>query len=297
MRRALLVLISVGFLAVALSACGSEEATAPLARTDVGEPATQAEPTCVPRGAGHARICALAPPQREVPGGTAYKATTITGESFWVVIPSELAGSADVMVVPGVPIRVQVGLTTASARGAADRYCDDFPACEPVVVSREELPGGSVLTRWDDASGTIRDLEVTTLDLGSWTLVMSEPDAARAERVARALRWSVDEDGYPRLASTDPDVPVDADWASVNLWVPTPSGEHILIDVIPGCDFSAKDPDLGGSEDFGPELQPHQYGGRWCVGDRYWVDVSFVERSRLELWHEKLRIVPATSPA
>jgi hypothetical protein len=62
-------------------------------------------------------------------------------------------------------------------------------------------------------------------------------------------------------------------------------------------DFSAKEPDLGGSEVFGPELQQREYGGRWCVDGRYWVDVSFVERSRLELWHEKLKIVPATSPA
>jgi hypothetical protein len=53
-------------------------------------------------------------------------------------------------------------------------------------------------------------------------------------------------------------------------------------------DFSAKEPDLGGSEVFGPELQQREYGGRWCVDGRYWVDVSFVERSRLELWHEKL---------
>jgi hypothetical protein len=122
MRRALTLLIGVGFLVVGLSACGSEEATAPLARTDVGERATQGEPTCVPRGGGHARVCALAPPHREVPGGTAYKATTITGESFWVVVPSEPASPAGVMVVPGVPIRVKAGLTTASARDAADRY-------------------------------------------------------------------------------------------------------------------------------------------------------------------------------
>lgn len=193
---------------------------------------------------------------------------------------------------------VKAGLTTAPAREAADRYCDDFPECEPIVVTREKLPSGAVLTRWDDASGTIEDLEVTTVDFGPWTLVMQEPDAALAERVARVLSWSVDEDGYPRLASTDPEVPLDDDWAYVLLWVPNPErqGEYHLIEVIPGCEISTKEPDLGGS-DAEPELEFHPpdtvEGGRWCVDGRYWVDVAFIERPRLELLHDRLRIVPS----
>jgi hypothetical protein len=117
-----------------------------------------------------------------------------------VIVPDALATPTGVVVGPGIPIRVNAGLTTASARQAADRSCDDFPECEPIVVSREELPAGGVLTRWDDASRTITDLEVTTWDFGQWTLVMSEPDPALAERIARALSWSGDEDGYPHLA-------------------------------------------------------------------------------------------------
>jgi hypothetical protein len=294
------LLTSVAALAVTLAACGSEEATSRPAQTGGNETSpssdlppgaestTKAEPACVPRGDGHARICALAPPHRIAEKGTAYKVTTISGESFWVVLPDELAPSSGVVVVPGVPIRVNAGLTTASAREAADRYCDDFPKCEPIAVNREAVPVG-LLTRWDDASGTIKDFEVTTVDLGPWTLVMLEPDAALAERVARALSWSVDEDGYPRLASTDPDVPVDVDWADVVLWVPNleEQGKYHLIEVIPGCDLSAKEPDLGGS-DAGPDLELHEpdtvEGGRWCVDGRYWVDVAFVERPRLELF-------------
>lgn len=292
-----------------LSACGSEDASEPPAQSVASEtspssdlvpgaePTTEGKPACVPRGDGHARICALAPPHRGVEGGSAYKVTTISGESFWVVLPDELAPSSGVVAVPGVPIRVNAGLTIASAREAADRYCDSFPKCEPIVVDREAVPAG-VLTRWDDASRTIKDLQVTTVDLGPWTLVMLEPDADLAERVARALSWSVDEDGYPSLASTDPEVPVDADWADVVLWIPNleAQGKYHLIEVIPGCDLSAKEPDLGGS-DAGPDLEFHEpdtvEGGRWCVDGRYWVDVAFVERPRLELFHEKLRIVPA----
>ncbi len=192
---------------------------------------------------------------------------------------------------------MNAGLTTSPAHEAADRYCDDFPECEPIAASREKLPAG-VLTRWDDVSGTIKDLEVTTLDVGSWTLVMLEPDAALAEQVARAISWTVDADGYPRLASTDPEVPVDSDWAEVLLWVPDPTrqGKYHLIEVIPGCKVSSKEPDLGGS-DAGPELEFHEpdtvEGGRWCVDGRYWVDVAFAERPRLELLHERLRIVPS----
>jgi hypothetical protein len=115
--------------------------------------------------------------------GTAYKLTTVAGESFWVVIPDELAPPSGVVAVPRVPIRVNADLTTAPARVAADRYCDDFHDCEVTVVDRVAVPSG-VMTRWDDASGTIRDLDVTTVDLGQWTLVMMEPDATRADEAS-----------------------------------------------------------------------------------------------------------------
>ncbi len=134
------------------------------------------------------------------------------------------------------------------------------------------------------------------MDFGRWSLVILHPDAGLAERIARTLRWSVDEDGYPRLASTDPEVPTDADSARVLLWVPDieRQGAHHAIEVIPGCELSRKEPDLGGS-DAGPELELHEAdtveGGRWCVDGRYWVDVAFISPRRLELFHEKLRIV------
>ncbi len=129
-------------------------------RTEVNsaEPApSPSEPACIPRGHGNAGICSLAPPHRPVQGGNAFKVTTVTGESFWVILPDELAPPAGVVAVPGVPVRVNAGLTTAPDREAADSYCDDFPECEPIVVTREKLPFGAVLTRWDDASGTIED--------------------------------------------------------------------------------------------------------------------------------------------
>ena len=106
------------------------------------------------------------------------------------------------------------------------------------------------MTRWDDASGTIRDLDVTTSDLGQWTLVLMEPDARRAERVAHALRWSVGDDQYPRVRSTDRAVPVDVDWAGVTVWVPDVEAQdpYLLIEILAGCELSTKQPDLGGSD-------------------------------------------------
>jgi hypothetical protein len=267
-----------------LAGCGSDE---PAQRPDVPA-ATDPRPACVPRGNGRPRICGLAPPQRPAPGGIAYKATTVTGRSFWVTVPDELATLSGVVAVPTAPLRVNGSLTTAAPRDAADRFCDGFRDCEPTAVSRAPGP----VVRWDDASGSIRDLGVTTLDLGAWTLVLAEPDADRVEAIARAVTSRVGRDGYPRLRSVEDEVPLDADWAGVLLWV----GEY-LIHVMPGCELSAKKPeDLGGSA-AGPELALHEQdgpeAGTWCAGGRFWVDVTFAERPTLELLHEKLRIVPA----
>jgi hypothetical protein len=238
------------------------------------------------------------PPTRQVDAGTAYKVTTVLGESYWVILPDELTPTAELIAIPGVPARVSAGLSTATAQQVADRRCgEDLPSCKPEAVTREELPSGAILTRWEDTSGTLLDLDLSTLELGTWTLAISHSDARLAERFAQALQSSVDEDGFPRLASIDPEAPLHADWDYVVLWVRTPSAPQAhQIEVIPGCDFSAKTPDLGGS-DAGPGLEFHEQGpassGSWCVDGRYWVHVAFIDRPRLERFHQQLRIVPS----
>jgi hypothetical protein len=249
----------------------------------------------VPRDGSHARICGLAPPRRRLDEGTAYKLTTVTGVSFWVVLRDGLARPSGVVAVPRVPTPSNADLTTAAARDVANRYCDGFPACEVTVVERVAMPSG-LMTRWDDASGSIRDLGVATVDLGLWTLVIAGPDSDRAARLARALQWTVDEDQYPRVASNDRGVPVHVDWAGVALWTVDPQEEDVLIEIVPGCELSTKQPDLGGS-DAGSDLELHAPGtvdgGRWCADGRYSVDVSFAERPQLVGLHENLRIVPS----
>jgi hypothetical protein len=283
----------VAVLALALGACASEDARPGPAGSETSRHSnaastTKSKPACVPRGPENPRICGLAPPARRAQEETAYKVTTVSGESFWVVLPDEVA--TGVVAVPQVPATVPAAVTTASPRAAADRYCDGFPGCEPVVVSRKRVP--EPLVRWDDASRWIADLAVTTVDSGAWTLVLSQVDADHAERVGRAIRASVDADGYPRLAGA----PLHPDWAAVVLWVQAGRSRHHVIHVMPGCEQTTKEPDLGGS-DAGPELEPHApdsaSGGTWCAGGRYWVDVAFAEGPRLQLLHEQLRIVPA----
>jgi hypothetical protein len=91
---------------------------------------------------------------------------------------------------------------------------------------------------------------------------------------------------------------VDVDWAGVTLWVPDleAQGEYLLIEIVPGCELSTKQPDLGGS-DARPDLELHEPdtvdGGRWCADGRYSIDVSFVEQPQIKLLHENLRIVPS----
>ena len=133
----------------AFAACGSEEA-APTT--------TESHPACVPRP----RICGLAPPQR----ATSYKVTTVTGESLWVTLPAELAHGSSVVAVPAAPLRLNASLTTAAPRDAADRFCDQFPACEPTAVSRERAP--LPLVRCADAGPDLELHEPETAVGGTW---------------------------------------------------------------------------------------------------------------------------------
>ena len=262
-------LVSVAVIAALLCGCEGDPP---------GTSTTEPRPACVPHRDGHARICGLAPPSRAVEGGIEYDVTTVAGERFSVVLPGGLGSG--VVAVPHAPIGVKAELTTAAPREAADRFCHGFPECRVVAVARS-----GVVTRWDDASGAIRDLEVTTVDLGSWTLVLIEPDPARAERAARELTWAVDP--YPRVLGA---VRIHADWAGMALWVPDVDGDDLSIAILPGCRLSAKRPDLGGA-DAGPHLEFHEPGtARWCAVGGYAVDVSSAERPQLELLYETLRV-------
>lgn len=288
------------------SGCGSDGERERAARVDTAggvrwSPpghATRPHVACAPSQEQSELFCGIAPPAARTDGGSALRVTTVTGEAFWILLPDKRTRA---VAVQGVPVRVDElastpipGLTTANPRRAADRYCADFPACEPIVIERELAPNGAVVLHWDDASGTLRDLAVTTARFGRWTLVLSghqEP----ARRIARSLEWRAGRDGFLRVSVTEADVVLDEDWADVLLRV-APVGQQPSygLQITPGCDLASKEPDLGG-DDVGPELEPFPLdgggGGRWCA-DGYWVDAFTDDDRALERLHATLRIVP-----
>jgi hypothetical protein len=178
----------MGRLAVVLgvaSACGGDGERkhevgtdgAAEARWSAPRETTQPNAACAPGGdRGEPPFCGIAPAGARTDTGSAVRVTTVTGEAFWLVLPHD---RTRLVAVQGVPVRLDelastpmTALTTAEPRRAADRYRADFPACRAVAVEREVFSNRAVVTRWDDASGTLRDLDVTTARLGRWTLVL-----------------------------------------------------------------------------------------------------------------------------
>ena len=273
----------------------------PIIEASPGFP-TRSEPACA--ATQDVLACGLAPPSRRVEDGTAHKVTTVAGETFWIVVPDALVPSgAGIVALPDVPVRAEStpatprpGLTTARATEVARAACGDSATCEPHPIAREEFANGSTFARWQDRSGTV-PLDLATAGFDLWTLSLHGADPESPKQIARDLRWEVDEDLFPRLTSQGSQVIVDDDWAGMTLWIPSSAGEHDyhLLQVIPGCQLTMKTPDLGGS-DAGPELQPHGEdgggGGTWCIRGRYWVQLSFIDQSDVEAFHQSLDIVP-----
>ena len=293
------------FLGVA-SGCGSDvkpERGAPVdtvggVRWSPPRHATRPHVACAPSQERSELFCGIAPPAARTDGGSAVRVTTVTGEAFWILLPDK---RARVVALQGLPVRVDglastpiPELTTANPRRATDRYCADFPACEPIVIERELAPNGAVVLRWDDASGTLRDLAVTTARFGPWTLVLrghQEP----ANRIARSLEWRAGRDGFLRVSVTEAGVVLDEDWADVGISVvPAEQQASYGLQITPGCHLASKEPDLGG-DNVGPELERFPPdaggGGRWCA-EGYWVDAFTDDDRALERLHATLRIVP-----
>jgi hypothetical protein len=244
----------------------------------------------------------LRPPQGTIGGEAAYKLRTVTGETFWLILPDELSGG-DVFAGPSVPISLhtalspRIGLTATAPDGVALRYCG-IPRCRPQAIAHKVLANGGQLTRWTDAGEMMRDLGLTTVRFDEWTLILSDGTEASREAIAGALTWHVDPDGFIQLASSDPQVAFNRNWAEVFVFVrdPAPQDYYNELEILPGCRLAEKQPDLGGSN-AGPTLDLHEEdagsGGRWCAGDKFWVDASWADGQRLGELYEKVRVVPA----
>jgi hypothetical protein len=164
-------------------------------------------------------------------------------------------------------------------------------------MAHKVLENGGQLTRWTDAGGMMRDFGLTTVRIGEWTLSLYEGTDAVRETIASGLTWHIDPEGFIQLASSDPQVALDSDWAEVFVFVRDPALQdyYNLLEILPGCRLADKQPDLGGSN-AGPRLQVHKEdeapGGSWCAGGRFWVDASWADGDRLRDLYGKARIIP-----
>ena len=216
-------------------------------------------------------------------GGFAFKVASITGEAFVVVLPdattAELRPDAPI-VVDGAALTPRQLLTTADPPAAVEPY---FPLSEPAVVTSRLTERGAVVAVWG-ADGYANTL--TTVDLGTWTLVLDGPDLL-SSKIADALSWEEDSSAMLRITSLDPDVILLEDWAGIQLEMVDQSA---LVIVLPGCDLTAKQPNLGGSV-IGAELEVHPSGGRWCANGRYFVEVITDDEAQLRSLYEGLRVL------
>jgi hypothetical protein len=238
-------------------------------------------------------LCGVVPVARRVEGGTAYRVTTTTGESFWIVMSDALRDGSDPIVVPGVLVAVEgrdahegplADLTTAEPAEAARQ------ACRPQICEERTtilVQSGPTINTWA-GEGT----EVSTVDLGRWTLVLCCEALSVQEQIARAFIWDDRDDLFLTLGSTDPEVAVSADWASVLPLVQTSSGSHTMR-ILPGCSLGGRDPDLGGRSVYGPDLDfspgkddKPEGQARWCDDGEYLIDLDEVTLEEAERFHQ-----------
>jgi hypothetical protein len=278
-------------------------------------PPTPARPGCISFNVSNQgelrdarKECGLLPAELRVEGGAAYRLTAPSGETFWAVFHDDVRVNTvmtmpDVLMrVEGVPIRdnpVGQFFTTDEPREAVRLHCAGEPECDPQVVESEVLPNGAILARWEDRSGTA-PLEVTSVDLGTWLAVLPDHDTSEVtERIARALQWREDEDGYLLVSSSDPDVSIDHDWSSLRVGIGTNRG-FFWGRILPDCRLSEKRPDLGGN-DYGPGLtfgagtDAFPPSAHWCA-DGYAVDVDGATLEETELIYRGLQVTATLPP-
>ncbi len=246
--------------------------------------------------------------RRPVADGVAIKAATITGETFWVILPADLPGLDALSVVPDANVGIQspttprTYLTTMSAREVATGACMDVPQCDGARIEEERLlPSGASYTRWRGISNE----PTVTVAMGAWTLVLEGPDAAAAETIAASLQWSVDLDGYLVLISTDAAVWLRENGVMLLTGTSGDPADGVRVHVTAGCDGdpSTNQPALGpGLERFGttrpgsaaPAPVRPAYGGRWCAADGYAVEVVTGDQALLDRLYASLRVTSKT---
>jgi len=252
-----------------------------------------------------ARAAGIAGVRRDGSEETAIKVVALDGTAFWVVLPDDVPAVPDLQIVAtaGVAARGAVSprsyVTSLAGPAVAAGWCRDDPSgqCrEAGVLAQRVLGNGAVFTHW----ALPLSEPFITVELGSWTLVLEGGSAAGNERIATALVWAVDRDGYLRLRSADPEVDVLLAPVQLSANVTGDPADGIRIIVQDGCGPSGPGGPISGDLarfTIGPPRRDASaliaYIGRWCAAGTHRVEVTTGDAAVVERLYERLRIEPA----
>lgn len=242
--------------------------------------------------------CGLTPPARRTNDGIGHHVTTVTGESFWILLPEEVVDPNGAVAFPGVllePAFVRTPtawLSMTEERAFATQFCT--PQCS---LAADEFPGGARevdLRYWRDDRGAV-PIELATLSAGEWMVALWPIDEASSQRIAEALTYRVTKEGYLLLETIDDEVRIPDSWSDVTLSAQLADGTRFSLQVSLGCRSSRSNHDASATQIDGV-LKMDQDGGNWCYEKQYALDVEFSDRSThedlLEQLHDSVRIEP-----
>lgn len=200
----------------------------------------------------------------------ALRVATLAGRRLVVEVPTDTPGLDDVAATPGQfagadALRWEGGglseatpagpvaadLTTLGAAEVVRRACGGGQPCDLSAAERRTLPDGAAYVRWGDVaragSGVGYETRLATVERAGWTLVL-ESLGGDLDAAAEALTWSVDDDGFPRLAPSRPGaaVEVGADVVTVDfvhLGSAVGGGGGLRLQVGPPC-AEGQEPEL-----------------------------------------------------
>jgi hypothetical protein len=178
--------------------------------------------------------------------------TDVSGERYLVDVPALTPGIEQVLATPVVyvgPARpsaigdlpgLELGSDLFAAPAAAIAPQETAPGWTAVPGPQRVLPGGAVFTQWEQVGPAKPErfpLDVSTIERGGWTLLLDGPGQAAAPRVADALVWTTDEDGFHHLSSRDPTLTIGASPIDpVLLTFGPPGGVALSVSVARGCE-------------------------------------------------------------
>jgi hypothetical protein len=230
-----------------------ETVTTPPSRSTTTSLAPDTTPSLEPNEANDPQPpSGVVPPRTVRDDRVVFRVTDVSGETYLVEVPASSPGVDQVVAVPSVyvgparpaPVGDEPGLELGSVLydQPAATIAPDWapPGWAPVPGPQRALDGGAVFTQWEQvgpASPQRFPLDLSTIERGGWTLALRGPGQDNAPRVADALVWTRDEDGFHRLSSRDPSLVIGSSPVEpISLQFGPPGGVILTIDVARGCE-------------------------------------------------------------